>query len=106
MIFSARMRRMSSFLRTVFGLSILGLLVAGPLWYYTYHSRCFRNFHVVEDGVLYRSGQLNLTGLKRVIHDYGIKTVVSLRDGDKTNDSDEEKYIAGETDLNFVRIMP
>jgi tyrosine-protein phosphatase SIW14 len=97
---------MPSYLRTLFGLSILALLVGGPLWYLSYHNRCFRNFHVVEEGVLYRSGQLNLAGLKRIIHDYGIKTVVSLRDGDKTNDSDEEKYIDGETALNFVRIMP
>ena len=33
-----------------------------------------RNFGVVEDGVLYRSGQLNPPGLKRVLADYRIKT--------------------------------
>jgi tyrosine-protein phosphatase SIW14 len=93
-------------LRVFFGLSIAGLLVGGPLWYWSYHSRCFRNFRVVEEGVLYRSGQLNIAGLKRVIHDYGIKTVVSLRDGDKSNDTDEEKYLTLGTDVKFVRIPP
>ena len=97
---------MPQFLRVLFGLAILGVLVGGPYWYYYYHNRCLRNFRIVEEGVLYRSGQLNTAGLKRLIHDYGIKTVVSLRDGDKSNDMEEEKYIHGETDLNFVRIPP
>ena len=97
---------MPNSLRVVFGLSILGLLVGGPLWYHAYHNHCFRNFRVVEEGVLYRCGQLNLAGLKRLIHDYGIKTVVSLRDGEKSNDMEEEKYLHGETDLSFVRILP
>jgi tyrosine-protein phosphatase SIW14 len=93
-------------LRLAFGLSIVGLLIGGPLWYSSYHNRCFRNFRVVYEGVLYRSAQLSLAGLKRLIHDYRIKTVVSLRDGEKTNDMEEEKYLAQETDLNFVRIPP
>ena len=97
---------MPQYLRIVFGLAIVGLLVGGPFWYWSYHNRCFRNFRVVEEGILYRSGQLNLTGLKRVIHDYGIKTVVSLRDGDKTNDIEEAKYLAEKTDVRFVRIPP
>ena len=73
-------------LRLAMGLSIAALVIVVPLGYYSYHNRCFRNFHVVEEGVLYRSGQNTLAGLKRLIHDYRIKTVVSLRDGDKTND--------------------
>ena len=51
-------------LRVVFGLSIAALLIGGPLWYFSYHGHCFRNFRVVEEGVLYRSGQLNVAGLK------------------------------------------
>jgi len=93
-------------LRVAFGLSIVAFIVGVPLWYLAYHSHCFRNFRVVEPGILYRSGQLNLAGLKRLIHDYGIKTVVSLRDGEKTNDMEEEKYLSTETALNFVRIPP
>ena len=64
---------------------------------------------MVKDGVLYRSGQMSLGGLKRVIHDYGIKTIITLRDathpGDGPPDLDEEKYCKAE-ELNYVRISP
>jgi len=93
-------------LRVVFGLCIVTLLVGGPLWYRSQHSRTYRNFRVVENGVLYRCGQLNVAGLKRLIHDYGIKTIVSLRDGEKATDMEEEAFITKKTDLNFVRIQP
>lgn len=97
---------MPNALRVAFGLTIVTVLIGGPLVYYWHHNRCFRNFHVVEEGMLYRSGQLDLYGLRRLIHDFGIKTVVSLRDGDKSNDMEEAKYLTTETDLNFVRIAP
>ena len=38
-----------------------------------------RNFHVVEDGVLYRSGQLTPEELTSVLDQYHIKTVITLR---------------------------
>jgi hypothetical protein len=43
-----------------------------------------RNFGVVEDGVLYRSGRLEAPALRRAISEYGLKTVVDLGgwDGD------------------------
>ena len=37
------------------------------------------NVHVVEDGVLYRSAQLNENKLSDVISTYGIKSVINLR---------------------------
>ncbi len=36
-----------------------------------------RNFHTVEPGVLYRSGQLTATGLEAILRLYGIRTVVA-----------------------------
>ena len=39
----------------------------------------FRNFRSVQDGVLYRSGQLSPTGLDLVLRVYRIRTVVTLR---------------------------
>ncbi len=93
-------------LRVVFGLAIAALIVGGPLWYVSYHQRKFRNFHVVEEGVLYRAAQLPIGGLKRLIHDYQIKTVVSLRDGEKANDLEEEAYLDKDTACFFVRIPP
>ena len=67
-------------LSLLFGLTIVGVLFGGPWAYHSYLQKNYRNFHTVRPGVLYRSGQLSLTGLKRVVHDEGIRTVVSLRD--------------------------
>ncbi len=97
---------MPRYLNIAFGCLVALVLVGGPLGYYSYHNHCFRNFRVVEEGVLYRSAQLNLTGLQRIIHDYGIKTVISLRDGEKANDIDEEHYLTTQTEIKFVRIPP
>jgi protein tyrosine/serine phosphatase len=85
------------------------LLVAVPYGYarYAYHN--IRNFHVVRAGVLYRSGQMSVSGLARVVHDHGIKTVVSLRDahvaGDDPPDLEEEKWCRKE-ELNYFRLPP
>src|SRR5262249_3868570 len=64
-----------------------------------------RNFRVVRAGVLYRSGQMSLAGLRRVVHDYAIKTVISLRGGVGAADWAEEEYCRKEGIL-FVRIPP
>jgi protein tyrosine/serine phosphatase len=100
---------MPRFLPWLFGLLIVLLLVAGPVGYARYRQTTFRNFHVVKEGVLYRSGQMSLAGLKQVIHDFGIKTVVTLRDAshpsDGPPDNDEENYCTAE-ELTYVRIPP
>src|SRR5262249_12260683 len=56
------------------GLLIATLLVGGPLVYSSFRQAETRNFRVVRDGVLYRSGQMRLSGMKRMLRDYGIKT--------------------------------
>jgi tyrosine-protein phosphatase SIW14 len=93
----------------VFAALILALLVGGPASYAYYQQGQFRNFHEVRPGVLYRSGQLPLSGLKRILHDYGIKTVVTLRDADVPGhtppDAAEEEYCR-KAELNYVRITP
>lgn len=58
---------------------VLALIVAAPLVYSSHQGFHLRNLRVVEDGVLYRSGQLTRGGFERVLHDYNIKTVVTLR---------------------------
>ena len=63
-------------LRIAFGLCIALLMIGGPIGYRALQNRHFRGFHVVADGQLYRSAQLTPTGLKHVVHDYGIKTVI------------------------------
>ena len=71
---------MSRVVRFIMGSLVLAVLVGLPLGYASYRQTHFRNFHVVRPGVLYRSGQMSLTGLERVLYDHGIRTVVTLRD--------------------------
>jgi protein tyrosine/serine phosphatase len=93
-----------------FGIVIAVLLVAGPLWYKSYSFARFRNFHVVREGVLYRSGQLSLDGFQQVIQDNRIRTVVTLRDsrrnpGGPPPDWAEEAYCK-EHHLKHYRLPP
>jgi tyrosine-protein phosphatase SIW14 len=96
---------MSRSLQLAFSLVVVTLLVGGPLWYKREHERHFRNFRVVHEGVLYRSAQLDLDGLKRLVHDYGIKTIISLREGDAAADQQEAEW-AAKVSINHVRIPP
>ena len=65
--------------RLLLSLLIVAIIVVAPLVYKSTRDTRFRNFHVVSEGKLYRSGQMSLNGLKRIIHDYRIKTVVTLK---------------------------
>lgn len=93
----------------VLGVSfILAILIGGPLGYAAYRNAHYRNLRTVKPGVLYRSGQLSQTGLGRVIHDYGIRTVVTLRDpavSGKEPDWGEEEFCR-KMDIQYVRIPP
>lgn len=86
-----------------FGTLLAVFMIAAPLVYQRRHDREFRNFHVVREGVLYRSGQLPLHRLQRTVHQYGIRTVISLRDGEQSMDELEEQWVKARA-LNFVRI--
>jgi tyrosine-protein phosphatase SIW14 len=92
-------------LSLIFAGLIAALLVAGPLGYKRWRDREYRNFHVVEDGVLYRSGQLPLPRLQQFVLTHGIRTVISLREGDKIDDQHEEAWVKAKA-LKFVRIPP
>jgi tyrosine-protein phosphatase SIW14 len=65
--------------QVLLGVAVAGLVAAGPAVYSSHRQTHQRNFRVVEHGVLYRSGQLTRPGLERIMHDYRIKTVVTLR---------------------------
>jgi protein tyrosine/serine phosphatase len=84
--------------------SLLGPVVIG-----LHYQSATRNFRVVREGVLYRSGQMTPSGLRRMVDDYGIRTVVSLRDsytpGGLAPDRDEEKFCK-RLGLNYHRITP
>jgi tyrosine-protein phosphatase SIW14 len=96
---------MSRSLGTFLGVVIVIGLIGGPVVYALNQQGQMRNFRVVEDGVLYRSGQMTLPALKRVLHDYGIRTIVCLREGNRPVDAEEEEYCLKE-ELNYIRIPP
>jgi tyrosine-protein phosphatase SIW14 len=85
-------------------LAVLAAIVGPPV--YTLREQAqTRNFRVVREGVLYRSGQMTTDGLRRILNDYGIRTVICLRDGTTRQDQDEETFCDGEN-IWFVRILP
>jgi protein tyrosine/serine phosphatase len=96
---------MPSFLRLLFLATIAALVVGAPCWYKAQQERHFRNFHVVSPGKLYRSGQLDLDGLKQVKRLYGIKTIVCLRAADTELSREEEKWARGQG-VSYERIPP
>jgi tyrosine-protein phosphatase SIW14 len=100
---------MPRFLQFFFAVLIIALLVGAPVAYGRYRHNRFRNFHVVRDGILYRSGQISAEGLKQIVYDYQIKTVITLRDalvpGDSPPDLADEEWCLKE-EINFVRIPP
>jgi protein tyrosine/serine phosphatase len=71
------------------GLLFAAFLVAAPWWYHCHREAELKNFRVVTPGVIYRSGQLNPEGLKRVLHEYGIRTVISLREESGSHEDDD-----------------
>ncbi len=89
-------------------LVVVAGLIGGPVAYAFHHHGQARNFRPVREGVLYRSAQTTLAGLERLVHDYGIRTVVSLRDshtGGPPPDAREEEYCL-KRDILYVRIPP
>src|SRR5258707_12660074 len=85
------------------------LVIGGPLGCRLFEYRTFRNFRTVRPCVLYRSGQLSPDGLVRLIHDYDIRTVITLRDaplpGQRPPDWAEERYCEKE-ELFYFRLPP
>jgi tyrosine-protein phosphatase SIW14 len=96
-------------LQIVLVLAVLGVVIAVPLCYAVHHNTHMRNFAVVEEGVLYRSGQLTPEALDQVVKERNIRTVVTLRStrviGKLPPDTWEEKYCES-NGLKHVRIVP
>ncbi len=88
---------------------VAALVVAVPLLYSAHRHNTMRNFRVVEDGVLYRSGQLSQAAFERVLDEYGIKLVITLRsarDPDAPNPDEWEVRICEHRNLKHARIVP
>ena len=91
------------------GSLLICLLVGGPMAYSRHRQSLYRNFRVVEEGKLYRSGQMSVEALQRTIKEHQIKTVISLRYSDNPDvappDWREEEFCR-DNGIRYVRIRP
>ncbi len=98
-----------TFVRVLVGLTLTVAIPGVPAAYASHRLTAWRHYRVVEEGRLYRSGQLAPPVLDRVIHDQGIKTVICLRSlaraGDLTPETAEELWCAGRG-VRYVRLNP
>ena len=62
------------------GVGIVAVVAAAPVGYRSVESVRYRNFRVVTPGKIYRSGQMPPDALARVVREFGIGTVITLRD--------------------------
>jgi tyrosine-protein phosphatase SIW14 len=90
------------------GILLAATLFAVPFGYARVRERHLRNVRVVEEGVLYRSGQPSPAGLGRLVHDYDIRTVICFRDVEEGKaevapDQWEEKSCA-DLGIKYVRM--
>lgn len=96
--------------RWILTLIVAIILIGAPITYYRLQRACFRNFRLVQPGILYRSGQMNGAGFRRIVRDYGIRTVVTLRESDHLKKAEgqatqwEENYCR-ENGIAYVRIQ-
>jgi protein tyrosine/serine phosphatase len=101
---------MSRMLTVLLGVAVVLVLILGPV-VFAVHERQhnLRNFRVVREGVLYRCSQPSESALRRLVHDYGIRTVISLRDargpGQPLPEPWEEPFCR-QAEINFVRLPP
>ena len=101
---------MLTWLRPLVGIAIVLALIVAPLLYAIQQERGTRNFRVVHEDLLYRSGQMTVPALRRIVHDYNIRTVVCLRDSavsgkENTSEQAEQEFCEKEN-LLYVRIPP
>lgn len=95
--------------KAIIGVLAIGLALTLPFLIARYQQKQFRNFRVVKNGVLYRSGQMTLAGVKKVVKDLQIKTIISLRDSHDTSrpapDAQEEEFSRSQG-IRFLRLSP
>jgi protein tyrosine/serine phosphatase len=71
---------MRPWVSALLGVAICAGVVLSAVGYNSRTSVQYRGFRVVEPGKLYRSGQMPPEGFERVAREFGIQTVISLRD--------------------------
>lgn len=96
-------------MRRVLGTLLIAAVVAGPIMYEKAREKRMRNFRVVREGVLYRSGQFSESGLRQAVAERGIKTVVSFRyadDGEAEAPDAAEERVCRQLGVRHVRVRP
>jgi protein tyrosine/serine phosphatase len=91
------------------GLTITAAIFLVPVAYKIRSDVRYRNFRVVEPGVLYRSGQMTPEGFSRMVRENGIRTVITLRDTEKTDgvyDDQSEVDYCRANGLKHYRLPP
>ncbi len=100
------LRLIRAFLMVLFA----AILVGVPYQYYLMQRARFRNLRVVEPGVLYRSGQLDAAGLEQVAYDFGIGTIINLREESKNATAEKaswwERGFCQKQAIRYVQIPP
>jgi tyrosine-protein phosphatase SIW14 len=98
-----------SFVRAA-GIFFLAVAVpAVPAAYASYRLTAWRHFRVVEEGRLYRSGQLSRAALDRAIHDHRIRTIICLRNLARENDTtleNAEELWCADRGVRYLRLNP
>ena len=92
----------------ILGLVVLLPVIVFPIYVSKYQQKQYRNFRVVKPGVLYRSGQMTPVGLKKIVDEYHIKAIVSLRDSYSSEASPDiqEEAFAREYGVKYLRLSP
>ncbi|MFM7099346.1 MAG: fused DSP-PTPase phosphatase/NAD kinase-like protein [Gemmataceae bacterium] len=90
------------------GILVLIIVIVAPTYVSKYQQKQYRNFKVVKKGVLYRSGQMTSFGLKKIVDEYHIKSIVSLRDsyGSEAPPDVKEESFAREYGIKYLRLSP
>jgi protein tyrosine/serine phosphatase len=91
---------MSRLLPVFLAVFVLGIVLTLPLAHISQKHRTYRNFRIVEDGVLYRSGQMTPAGFERVCLERGIRTVIKLREA---RDEKPDDIAADQAEEAFCR---
>lgn len=83
-------------------LAMVGTGITVAVWY---HDWPVHHFAVVEEGVLYRSGQPDEAGWKCLRDNYGIRTVINLRE-DKPNESWAilERSFCAQNNIRYINL--
>jgi tyrosine-protein phosphatase SIW14 len=84
------------------------VVAAVPVAFVKVRQTQHRNFRTVQDGVLYRSGQMPVASLDRVVREYGIRSVVAIREPGSKGDAVDlaEEAYCHSTGVVHRRILP